>query len=289
MKVLEAKVISTSAELLPLLSSYRQQGKSLGFVPTMGALHQGHMALVKRSIAENDISLCSIFVNPLQFNDPDDLKRYPSMPEKDILKLNEEGCDVIYMPLVEDVFPSGYQSPEIPLGSLDKVMEGVQRPGHFKGVAAVVNRFFEMIMPQRAYFGLKDFQQVAVIKEMVRKMGHKVQIVECATMRDPDGLAMSSRNLLLSDADRALAPFIYKTLCEAKNRLEGGSLGNIEQWAADKINVATGFVTEYFTVADAFTLQPIGELQPAREYVICTAVKAGKVRLIDNITFKTTA
>jgi pantoate--beta-alanine ligase len=280
-------IVKTKIELKTYLEAGRKQGLSIGFVPTMGALHSGHISLIERAKAENNISLCSIFVNPTQFNDPKDLERYPKTPESDITMLETAGCDVLFMPLAAEMYPSGgTSSPTVDLKTLNQVMEGKNRPGHFQGVIQIVSIFFELVQPDRSYFGQKDFQQLAVVREMVGQLHYSTEIIGCAIIREPDGLAMSSRNVLLPPADRKLAPVISEILFKVKEMASSTSVANLIRYASEKI-AATGSMTlEYFEVADATTLLPVTDLSEAASVVACIAVRLGKVRLIDNIILK---
>jgi pantoate--beta-alanine ligase len=278
--------VNTIAELRQHLDGVRQKGPSIGFVPTMGALHQGHVSLLERAKAENQITVCSIFVNPTQFNDPKDLERYPRTPEKDSLLLKEAGCDFLFMPIASEMYPSGYSQPLIQLGSLDEVMEGRKRPGHFKGVVLIVSLLFDAVQPHKAYFGQKDFQQVAVIREMTRQLHYPIQIIACPIMREPGGLAMSSRNVLLSPEERQNAQGISHILVTTKELSASTPLPELIHWAETEITRIPGMELEYFSIADANTLLPVQTLSDATSVVACIAVKLGKVRLIDNILLK---
>src|ERR1043165_7261666 len=207
-------IFSKIVDLQAFMGARRGQGNTVGFVPTMGALHQGHLSLIARSRAECGLTVCSIFVNPTQFNDPNDLKRYPRTPAEDQEMLENAGCGALFMPEVDEMYPHGKAS-DIVLGPVAEVLEGAHRPGHFKGVAQVVKRFFEIVEPNKAYFGSKDYQQVMVIRELVKLMNSPIQGVACPTLREPDGLAMSSRNTLLDKSERLLASHLPRILREA--------------------------------------------------------------------------
>lgn len=278
-------VVGKISELKVMLQGFRSEGKSIGFVPTMGALHKGHVSLVERSVAENDITVVSIFVNPTQFNDKNDLKNYPRMPEKDIAMLEAAGVDVVFMPTEDEIYPE----PDIRVfdfGMLDKVMEGKFRPGHFNGVAQVVSKFFDIVEPHRAYFGQKDYQQLAIIRAMVRMLGYKIEIIGCTIVREPDGLAMSSRNLLLTAEHRKSAPLIYKTLAQARNKTNELSVKEMIDWVVNGINADRNLKVEYFELADADSLLPVQGWDHPNGIVGCIAVWAGNIRLIDNMMFK---
>lgn len=250
----------------------------------MGALHEGHMALVRRAKATSDIVVVSVFVNPTQFNNASDLDLYPRTPEKDAALLAENGCDIAFFPTVEQIYPPGYQTPEIPLGTLETVMEGEFRPGHFKGVVQVVNRFFELVRPTYAFFGMKDFQQVAVIRHMVRYLGLPVEIVPCPTLREASGLAMSSRNMRLTPRQLDEAVAIYQTLVRAKDK---AAELTPEQATADAKAFFAQFPLEleYFTIVDPFSLVPLTD-HWVDGATACIAAYCGEVRLIDNMTLK---
>lgn len=278
-------VVSAITELKVMLQGFRSEGKSIGFVPTMGALHKGHVSLVERSVAENDITVVSIFVNPTQFNDKNDLKNYPRMPERDIAMLDAAGVDVVFMPTEDEIYPEP-DTRVFDFGMLDKVMEGKFRPGHFNGVAQVVSKLFDIVEPHRAYFGLKDYQQLAIIRAMVRMLDYKIEIIGCPIVREPDGLAMSSRNLLLTPEQRNSAPLIYKTLAEARNKTNDLSVKEMIDWVVNGINADPNLKVEYFELVDADSLLPVQGWDHPNGIVGCIAVWAGNVRLIDNMMFK---
>ncbi len=270
------------AELTSWLGAHHNASESLGFIPTMGALHQGHLSLIRQSLGLDDYTVCSIFVNPIQFNNPDDLAKYPRMPEIDIRMLSDVGCNLLFIPSAEEMYP------EIPkkiydFGSLDKVMEGAFRPGHFNGVAIVVNRLFQLIRPDRAYFGLKDFQQYLIIKEMVRQDKLPVEIVGHPIIREDDGLAMSSRNIRLTPEQRGRASVIFKALSEAQKRFRSFSPEQLQSYILNFFDGIPECRPEYVSVADANTLQPVRVWMDAKSAVVCAAVFFGDIRLIDNI------
>lgn len=276
------EIIESIPALNEALTIAGKSGNSIGFVPTMGALHEGHMALVRRARQVSDVVVVSVFVNPTQFNNPDDLKLYPRTPEKDAALLKKNGCDIAFFPSVTEVYPADYQTPEVPLGNLDAVMEGEFRPGHFRGVVQVVNRFFEVIRPQKAFFGLKDFQQVAVIRHMVRFLELPVEIVPCPTLRETTGLAMSSRNVRLSGNGKADALTIYRSLMAAKEKSADHSPAEI-MLAMKEAYKSSPLELEYFTIVHPDTLEPLAD-----EWVpgatACVAAYCEGVRLIDNMT-----
>lgn len=253
----------------------------VGFVPTMGALHSGHLELVKMAQQQADVVVVSVFVNPTQFNNPEDLEKYPRDNDGDAAKLKAIGCDILWLPQVEELYPSEVISEDIDLGVLDTVMEGEYRPGHFQGVATVVDRLFKWVKPDVALFGEKDYQQVAVIRRMVEIKGHTVEILTHDTVREEDGLAMSSRNLRLSKDERALAPVIYQVMNEVRVSKRLRSPADAQQWAREVIDVA-GLATEYVSIADSKTLKPIEKWEDSEVPRIFVAAYLGDVRLIDN-------
>lgn len=282
------KVCTTKDELRKSLTALRQGNKSVGLVPTMGALHEGHASLFKIARRENDIFVASVFVNPIQFNNPDDLKNYPRDFEADARLLEASGCDIVFHPAPEEMYPEGSKPKTYSFGALESVMEGAQRPGHFAGVGVVVGMLFELTDPTRAYFGEKDFQQVAVIRDLVRQMGIGVQIVSCPIKRGDDGLALSSRNALLTPENRAKAPFIYATLSASAEKVKAdpqASCADIKKFVADRIASQPEMKLEYFEIARPDTLQSLSPEAPAQGNVGFIVVWMGKVRLIDNIRY----
>ncbi len=277
------ELISSSKELKYRLSEARLKG-SIGFVPTMGALHKGHLSLVERAVNENDTVVVSIFVNPNQFNDKADLERYPRNLEADRSVLETVGCDIVFAPSVEDIYPV----PDTRLfdfGGLDTTMEGKFRPGHFNGVAQVVSRLFYIVEPEKAYFGLKDFQQIAVIKHIVSKLQIPVEIVPCPIVREQNGLAMSSRNELLSTEERNNAAIIYETLTIAGNLSGQLTVPELGRWMKGEINKSPYLDVEYIEIVDQNTLQPVASWNQKGEKIVCVAARCGNVRLIDNLVF----
>lgn len=278
-------IITKISDTKKILSNHRASGKTIGFVPTMGALHQGHISLVDKAVSENDIVIVSLFVNPTQFNDKSDLKNYPRTPEKDIKILEESGVHYIFMPSEQEIYPEK-DTRVFDFGLLDKVMEGEHRPGHFNGVAQVVSKLFDIVEPHRAYFGQKDFQQLAVILHLVKHLKLKIEIIGCPIVREPDGLAMSSRNLLLDSEKRKSAPNIYKTLSEARNKVNEFSVKDLIHWVVTNINEDSNLIVEYFSLVDSETLQPVSNWGDSKSIIGCIAVQAGNVRLIDNTFYK---
>lgn len=278
------QVLNSKNELISLIDSYKKEGKTIGFVPTMGALHSGHLSLVKESKKNSDITVVSIFVNPTQFNDQEDLKRYPRTLEKDTELLKTVDCDIIFAPAVEEIYPE----PDIrkfDFGYVESIMEGARRPGHFNGVGQVVSRLFDIVRPDKAFFGMKDFQQVAIIKNMVKQLNYKIQIVPCPIIREESGLALSSRNTLLNEDYKKNAPHIYATLKKARNLASQMGVADLKKWITDEINNNPYLETEYVEIVDDTTLKVIENWTEKGTKVACVAVHAGKIRLIDNIVF----
>lgn len=257
--------------------------KSVGFTPTMGALHEGHLSLLHASKKDTDISVVSIFVNPTQFNDPNDLEKYPRDLNRDLELLAEAECDVVFVPEVDEVYPKDQSSEPINLNGLDLSMEGYFRPGHFAGVAQVVKRLLDIVEPQMLFMGQKDFQQVAVIAHLIRSLNLPVQLVMCPTMREESGLAMSSRNVRLDASLRDRAKIICDTLSYAKSHLEKTPIAELQEQCIRKLSIPD-FRPEYFDIVDGHTLHPAD--QTTQYVVACCAVWAGEVRLIDNMILK---
>ena len=281
------KVFNKIVDLQNQLFEDRKQGKEIGFVPTMGALHEGHASLVKRSVKENGITVVSVFVNPTQFNDKNDLKNYPRTLEADCALLDQCGADYVLAPSVEEMYPTP-DTRQFEYPPVSTVMEGAHRPGHFNGVCQVVSRLFYIVKPTRAYFGEKDWQQIAVVKAMVRHLGISVQIVECDIVRDKDGLAKSSRNTLLAPDERAIAPNIYKALKESMKYAKNHTVKETHDKVVEDINSVEGLDVEYFSIVDGNTLQDIDNWEDSPYVVGCITVYCGKtpIRLIDHIKYK---
>lgn len=278
-------IFPTIADLRAYLRPQRTQGKSVGFVPTMGALHEGHLSLIEASNAQNDLTVCSIFVNPIQFNNPDDLARYPRTLEADCELLQTVGCDAVFAPSVQEMYPEKSLL-TFDFGDLERVMEGKFRPGHFNGVGVVVSKLFNIVQPDRTYFGQKDLQQVAVVRRMMIDLGFQIELHPRPTLREADGLAMSSRNRNLTPDERSLAPHIYAGLSAAKaSLLEGRFPAEVKGWMKTHFAQQPAFHLEYFEIVNAFSLQDVTELQPQGQTALCIAAHLGKVRLIDNIVF----
>ena len=279
------KIIHTIKELQDELSRYTSEGQTVGFVPTMGALHAGHISLVKFSVKENDVTVVSIFVNPTQFNDKEDLKKYPRTLEADCRLLEPVGVDYVFAPSVEEMYPVA-DTREFNYPPLDTVMEGAHRPGHFNGVCQIVSKLFDAVKPTRAYFGEKDFQQLAIIREMVRRMKYDIDIVGCPIVREEDGLAMSSRNTRLSTEERKNALKISQTLLKSRNFAGSQTVYDVQKFVEEAIADAPGLQLEYFAIVDGNTLQTV-ERWDASDYVVgCITVFCGDVRLIDNVKYK---
>jgi len=278
------KLVETIAALKQIVGQQKATGKTIGFVPTMGALHQGHLSLVERAGAESDYVVVSIFVNPTQFNDPDDLKKYPRNLQADLDFLEDSPCQLVFAPSVDEIYPSP-DTRIFDFGNIGNVMEGKHRPGHFNGVAQVVSKLFDMIEPHKAFFGLKDFQQLAVIKNMVKQLELAIEIVPCPIVREPDGLAMSSRNVRLSAAERQSAALISKALFEARNNAKKYSVIETIKNVVETINSNEHLTTEYFEIVNDDDLMPIANWDDKPNKTGCIAVMCGSVRLIDNVSF----
>ena len=258
--------------------------RSIGFVPTMGALHAGHLSLLRRSKQENDITVCSIFVNPIQFTSQSDLTGYPRMMEQDSKLLTEEGVDILFAPAVDEMYPPGEElQPDLDFGRLDKVMEGKSRPGHLKGVAIVMKKLLDIVKPNRAYFGKKDFQQLTIIQHMVETLKLPVEIVPCEIVRESDGLAMSSRNLRLTIGERQLASKIYDVLMFTKANAGSIPVKKLQLMAQKRLAENPEFQIDYFEIVDNRTLLPVTLWEEPKHIIVCTAVSLGGIRLIDNM------
>ena len=283
------KVIQKIVELQNELFSCRKENKTIGLVPTMGALHDGHASLVKQSVKENDITVVSVFLNPTQFNDKGDLERYPRTLEADCKLIEACGADYVFAPSVEEVYPKP-DNRQYEFSPQSTVMEGAKRPGHFNGVCQVVSRLFYIVRPDRAYFGEKDWQQIAVIKRLVDFIGMKdsITIVECPIVREQDGLAMSSRNMLLTADERAIAPKIYEALRKSVDYSQSHSVAETQEKVVNEINAVDGLEVEYFEIVDGSTLLEVASWEQSPYIVGCITVYCGKtpVRLIDHIKYR---
>ena len=277
------KSFSTVSNLREALVEH--SGQVVGFVPTMGALHQGHISLVERARKECDVVVVSVFVNPTQFNDKNDLKNYPRTPEADAAMLEAAGVDYVLFPSVEEIYPEP-DTRVFDFGLIDKVMEGANRPGHFNGVAQVVSRLFAIVEPTKAYFGEKDFQQIAVIRAMCAQLGLTLEIVDCPIIRDVDGLARSSRNTLLTAEHRAAAPHIYEVLSAATTKLDQMTPQQLTEWVVEQVESNPLLKVIYFQAVDALSLQQVENWADSERIQGCIAVQAGEIRLIDNIKLK---
>ncbi|MBX2907880.1 MAG: pantoate--beta-alanine ligase [Taibaiella sp.] len=276
-------VFRKSAELSDYLHIKRSEGNSIGFVPTMGALHKGHISLVEASKKRGLITVCSIFVNPTQFNDKSDLAKYPVTTEADLELLLGAGCDVVFLPDEKEVYPQGAENtPVYDFGSLEAVLEGAMRPGHFRGVGQVVGRLLEIVQPQALFLGRKDYQQCLVIADLVKQMHLATEVVRCDTRREPDGLAMSSRNRRLTEPQRTVAGLIYQCLVSIQSK-NGATPFAIVQKECDDILRKKGFEPEYIALANADTLSPLANYDAAQPMVALIAARIGDTRLIDNI------
>lgn len=280
------EIIRTVDGLKDRVNQAHAEGKSVGLVPTMGALHAGHISLVDRARKENDLVVVSVFVNPTQFNNAEDLATYPRTEEADCMKLETAGVDIAFIPTVEEVYPEP-DTRVFNLGPVAEVMEGAMRPGHFNGVAQIVSKLFAIVNPDRAYFGEKDFQQIAVIRKMVELEDFKLEIIDCPICREPDGLAMSSRNTRLTPEQREVAPVIHKTLASSVEWAKNHTLAETKKYIIDEINSFPHMEVEYYEIVDPLTMQPLSEWSDARNGapVGCVTVYCGKVRLIDNIKY----
>ncbi|RLD54581.1 MAG: pantoate--beta-alanine ligase, partial [Bacteroidetes bacterium] len=267
-------VYRTKTDLTGHLLSLQNEGKSIGLVPTMGALHQGHMSLVEKAAAENDVVVVTIFVNPTQFNDPSDLDLYPRTLDQDLELLRQLEADLVFVPAVKEMYPDE-ETQVFDLGGLDKVMEGKHRPGHFNGVAQIVSKLFLMIRPHRAYFGQKDFQQLVVIRRLVEILDMNLTIVSCPIIREKDGLAMSSRNTRLSKEERKLAPFIYETLVHASELLDALSPSQLKEWVILQFKKQGALELEYFEIVEDKGLIPVNKWDEEVNKVACLAVLLG--------------
>ncbi|MDX2173503.1 MAG: pantoate--beta-alanine ligase [Bacteroidota bacterium] len=277
------KIVAKITDLQLFLTEKRAEGKKIGFVPTMGALHLGHISLISESIKVTDITVCSIFVNPTQFNDKKDLERYPRMPKRDAELLQSSGCDVLFLPEVSEIYPNE-DTRKFNFGYLDTILEGASRPGHYNGVAQVVSRLFDIVKPDVAFFGIKDYQQVMVVKALVKQLHLPIEIVASPILRDEDGLAMSSRNLLLSKEEREAATFLYQLLQKCKLlKFDGRLISEIKQFVNDELSKNALYRLDYIAICEADTLIEANEFRQNVTYVALIACYVGKIRLIDNL------
>ena len=279
------EVFTSIQSLRSFLHQQRSQNKSIGLVPTMGALHEGHISLLDTAKSENEITVCSVFVNPTQFNNSEDLAKYPRTLEQDCRMLEEAGCSAVFAPSVDEMYP---EPPVMTFnfGTLETVMEGASRPGHFNGVGIVVSKLFNIVQADRAYFGQKDLQQVSVIRQMISDLAFPVKLVVCPTVREVSGLAMSSRNQRLNAKEKDLASNIYQIITAAKDALvNGDAVESVKQSAVEKFLALPEFTLDYIEIVDVKTLLPLSRQKTAGSTAICVAAFLGPVRLIDNIVF----
>lgn len=279
------KIIRTVEELKSVVGALKAEGKSVGLVPTMGALHDGHVSLMEKARGDNDVVVVSVFVNPTQFNNPDDLRTYPRTEEADCARMRDAGVDIAFIPSVEEIYPEP-DNRVFDLGKVAEVMEGAMRPGHFNGVAQIVSKLFRMVEPTRAYFGEKDFQQIAVIRRMVEIEGFKnLEIVDCPIKRETDGLALSSRNVRLTPHQREIAPNIHRIMVESLDMARDCSVEEVKRSVIDAVNAYPEMNVEYYEIVNAADMQPITDWSQASQAVGCITVYLGDVRLIDNIKY----
>lgn len=279
------KIVNSIQELKRYLAEERQHNKQIGFVPTMGALHNGHLSLVKRCVEENNVCVVSIFVNPTQFNDKNDLATYPRTLDKDSALLEPVGCDYVFAPTETEMYPEP-DTRTFDFGTVSAVMEGARRPGHFNGVAQIVSKLFYAVEPDNAYFGEKDFQQIAVIRAMVKQLNIPVKINACPILREDDGLALSSRNVRLTPEQRQKAPLIARTLKESTNFAAGKSVQETIDYVVNTINADPVMRVEYYEIVDGITMESIKDWSDTEYAVGCITVYCGEVRLIDNVRYK---
>jgi pantoate--beta-alanine ligase len=276
------EVFRTKESLQNALAPLKIKNISLGFVPTMGALHEGHLSLVSTCKAGNDYAICSIYVNPTQFNDKNDLKNYPRNAEQDLSMLDSAGCNFVFMPDDDEMYPEP-DTRVFDFELMGSVMEGKHRPGHFNGVGQIVTKLFDIVKPDRAYFGKKDFQQLAIIRKLVADLNYKIEIIGCPIIREDDGLAMSSRNQLLTPEHRRAAPLIYQTIKTVKEMSSTAEIPMIKKYVDSVINNHPLLKLEYFQIVDSFSLESLKTLHNKTKSTACIAVFAGKIRLIDNV------
>ena len=277
------KVFKTKKELKTYFKGYSSKNFTIGFVPTMGALHNGHLSLVKESVDNNEITVASIFVNPTQFNKKEDLENYPRTLESDLTLLQSVSCDIAFIPSTEEIYSNTVSSNHFEFDGLEIQMEGKFREGHFNGVGTIVKKLFEIVAPTNAYFGEKDFQQLQIIRKMVQKNHLPVSVIGCPTFREKNGLAMSSRNQLLSEKEKEEGAIIYETLCEVKELINNKAIEKINSWVGEQFDKNPLFELEYFVIADEENLTPALTISPNKNYRAFIAVHADKVRLIDTM------
>lgn len=276
------EVVKNSNALQQILSKYQKEGKTVGFVPTMGALHVGHFSLLEIAKNQTDITVCSIFVNPTQFNNSSDLTNYPREVERDLKNLDNGNCDVVFLPQVEDIYPNGAISESYNFGRVSEIMEGEHRPGHFDGVATVINRFYEIVKPNRAFFGEKDYQQYVIVDMLAKQKHPNVKVIGCPIYREDDGLAMSSRNERLNNSQRTEAPIISKALFYTKEKIKTDTIESIQAYVKNLFTNSKELELEYFEIVDENfeNISNVADVTHARAFI---AAFAGEVRLIDNL------
>ncbi|WP_152285889.1 pantoate--beta-alanine ligase [Flavicella marina] len=277
-------VVSKIEDLKAIITSLKSNQKNIGLVPTMGALHKGHLSLIEKSVQENDFSITTIFVNPTQFDKKEDLENYPSTLENDLKLVEKTNCDLVFTPSAEEMYQENLHAEAFYFDGLENEMEGKHRKNHFDGVGTIVKKFFELTQPTKAYFGEKDFQQLQIIKKMVSKNQMPIEIIGCPIFREEDGLAMSSRNARLNKNQRNSAPFIYESLQKASELLKTSTIENVNQWMQQTYKEQTELRLEYFEIADEATLQTATKKESSKKYRAFIAVFAGTIRLIDNIS-----
>jgi len=277
------KILRNIGEYNTYFKDVKAAKKSIGFVPTMGALHKGHISLIHCSRANTDVTICSIFVNPTQFNDKDDYLNYPRNIESDLDKLEKASTDAVFIPAEKEMYSEEYKAKSVKLEHLEEIMEGAYRPGHFSGVITIVQRLFDIIKPDKSYFGEKDYQQLTIIKEMAQQLEYSIEIVGCPIIRENDGLAMSSRNQLLTKPQRVAAPAIYSALLNARDNFNTNEIAGLKSFVEQEINKEPTLQIEYVEICDAHNLQPITNKIQGQQAICCLAVFAGKIRLIDNM------
>jgi len=277
------QIVSDVKGLKKVIDHFKQNKKSIGFVPTMGALHMGHLSLIRMAAQQCEVVVISIFVNPTQFNNPIDLKNYPSTLNQDIALLEKETCHVLFTPSEQEMYPNGQKSMSYPLGGIDLILEGHKRPGHFDGVCTIVHRLFEIVRPNKAFFGEKDFQQLYIIQKLTKHLCLDIEIVAGRTIREDDGLAKSSRNMLLNDSQRKLAPIIYQQLKNAKSTYGKKDTNELKKDIENIINANPEMTLDYIEIIDAISFKPIHKIDKNHKPMVFIAVYLGKIRLIDNL------
>ena len=276
------QILYTTKEVIELVNTIKKDNKTVGFVPTMGALHEGHLSLIKQSKNNTDFTISSIFVNPTQFNDKEDLKRYPRTEKEDAKLLESVNCDYVFIPKVEEIYPEE-DTRKFDFGYLDTIMEGALRPGHFNGVAQVVSKLFDIVRPNKAFFGMKDFQQVSIINAMVKQLNYEIEIIPCPIIREKSGLAMSSRNILLDADCKKNSPIIFATLKKALTFVPEKSVSEVIEYIKTTLNSIDNFNTEYVEIVNFENLKLVNNWNEEGKKIICVALFAGNIRLIDNI------